>query len=75
MTRFKVHVDEDLPCIVGPRVGIGHRAIIHACTIEEECLIGMGAVLLNGVYYVLDATWAAGGCSKKEDGKLLAGLS
>ena len=55
-----VHVDEDLPCIVGPRVGVGHRAIIHACTIEEECLIGMGAVLLNGVHIGAGSVIAAG---------------
>jgi carbonic anhydrase/acetyltransferase-like protein (isoleucine patch superfamily) len=55
-----VHVDDDLPCIVGPRVGIGHRAIIHACTIEEECLIGMGAVLLNGVHIGAGSVIAAG---------------
>ena len=55
-----VHVDDDLPCIVGPRVGVGHRAIIHACTIEEECLIGMGAVLLNGVHIGAGSVIAAG---------------
>jgi carbonic anhydrase/acetyltransferase-like protein (isoleucine patch superfamily) len=44
-----VHVDEEVPCIVGRRVGVGHRAILHGCRIEDECLIGMGAVLLNDV--------------------------
>lgn len=44
-----VHVDEGVPCIVGRRVGVGHRAILHGCRIEDECLIGMGAVLLNDV--------------------------
>lgn len=44
-----VHVDEGVPCIVGRRVGVGHRAILHGCTIEDECLIGMGAILLNRV--------------------------
>ena len=42
-----VHVDEGVPCTIGARVGVGHRAIIHGCTIEDECLIGMGAVILN----------------------------
>jgi carbonic anhydrase/acetyltransferase-like protein (isoleucine patch superfamily) len=55
-----VHVDEDLPCIVGPRVGVGHRAILHGCTIEEECLIGMGAVLLNEVHIGAGSVVAAG---------------
>lgn len=44
-----VHVDEGVPCTVGRRVGVGHRAILHGCTIEDEVLVGMGAVLLNGV--------------------------
>jgi carbonic anhydrase/acetyltransferase-like protein (isoleucine patch superfamily) len=37
------------PVIVGSRVTVGHRAIIHGCVIEDECLIGMGAVLMDGV--------------------------
>ncbi len=44
-----VHVDEDVPCTVGPRVGVGHRVILHGCTVEEDCLVGMGSVLLNRV--------------------------
>ena len=43
-----VHVDVDHPARVGERVGIGHRAIIHGCTIEDDCLVGMGAILLSG---------------------------
>ncbi len=43
-----VHVDVDMPCLIGDRVGIGHRAIIHGCRIEDDCLIGMGAVVLSG---------------------------
>ena len=44
-----VHVDEGLPCRIGSRVGVGHRVILHACTVEDDCLIGMGSVLLNEV--------------------------
>ena len=44
-----VHVDEGLPCTVGADVGVGHRCILHGCTIEDGCLIGMGSVLLNNV--------------------------
>ncbi len=43
-----VHVDEGSPAIVGARVTIGHRAVIHGCRIEDDCLIGMGAVVLSG---------------------------
>lgn len=42
-----LHVDVDRPCLVGERVGIGHRAIIHGCTIGDGALIGMGAVVLS----------------------------
>ena len=44
-----IHVDEGFPCTIGSRVGIGHRAILHGCMVEDECLIGMGSILLNGV--------------------------
>jgi carbonic anhydrase/acetyltransferase-like protein (isoleucine patch superfamily) len=44
-----VHVDEGVPCTVGNDVGVGHRVILHGCTIEDFCLIGMGSVLLNNV--------------------------
>ena len=36
------------PTIIGDEVTIGHSAVIHGCTIEDRCLIGMGAILLNG---------------------------
>jgi carbonic anhydrase/acetyltransferase-like protein (isoleucine patch superfamily) len=45
-----VHVDNGIPTIIGKRVAIGHRAIVHGATIEDDCLIAMGAVLLNGVH-------------------------
>ena len=44
-----VHVDHGVPCSIGARVGIGHRAIIHGATVEHDSLIGMGAILLNNV--------------------------
>lgn len=44
-----IHVDPGLPCTIGARVAIGHRAIVHGATVEDDCLIGMGAVLLNRV--------------------------
>lgn len=36
------------PTLIGDGVTIGHRAVIHACTIENDCLIGMNAVVLDG---------------------------
>jgi carbonic anhydrase/acetyltransferase-like protein (isoleucine patch superfamily) len=44
-----IHVDYGAPTNVGRRVAIGHRAIVHGATIDDECLIAMGAILLNGV--------------------------
>ncbi len=43
-----VHLAEDLPVRVGKLVTVGHRAILHACIVEDECLIGMGATVLDG---------------------------
>jgi carbonic anhydrase/acetyltransferase-like protein (isoleucine patch superfamily) len=44
-----VHVDDHMPCHIGKRVGIGHRAIVHGAEIADDVLIAMGAILLNGV--------------------------
>jgi carbonic anhydrase/acetyltransferase-like protein (isoleucine patch superfamily) len=43
-----VHLADDLDAIIGAWCTIGHGAIVHACTIEDECLIGMGAIVLDG---------------------------
>jgi carbonic anhydrase/acetyltransferase-like protein (isoleucine patch superfamily) len=43
-------VDHGVPCTIGRRVGVGHRAIVHGATVEDNCLIGMGAILLNNVH-------------------------
>jgi carbonic anhydrase/acetyltransferase-like protein (isoleucine patch superfamily) len=42
-----IHADENVPCVIGDRVTIGHRAIVHGATVEDDCLIGMGAIVLN----------------------------
>ena len=55
-----VHVDEGLPCTVGQRVGVGHRVILHGCTIGDDCLIAMGSVLLNRVVIGSGSVVAAG---------------
>ena len=44
-----IHVDDGMPCTVGNRVSVGHRAVLHGCTLEEGSLVGMGAVVLNHV--------------------------
>lgn len=43
-----VHTDAGYPTTIGARCTIGHRAIIHGCTIGNNVLIGMGAIVLNG---------------------------
>jgi gamma-carbonic anhydrase len=43
-----MHVAEGLPCALGDDVTVGHRAILHGCSIGDRCLIGMGAILLDG---------------------------
>lgn len=43
-----LHLADEYGCIVGNYVTIGHSAIVHACTVEDEVLIGMGATILDG---------------------------
>lgn len=43
-----LHADPGFPCYIGKHVTIGHRAIIHGATLEDEVLVGMGAIVLNG---------------------------
>ncbi len=56
-----VHVMRDTHATtVGDEVTIGHAAVIHGCTIEDRCLIGMGAILLNGAHVGRESIVAAG---------------
>ena len=43
-----VHLADDFPTIVGDLVTVGHKAILHACTVADEVLVGMGAIILDG---------------------------
>ncbi|MDB6124514.1 MAG: carbonic anhydrase [Pedosphaera sp.] len=43
-----VHLADEFPCILGDYVTVGHSAIVHACTVGNEVLIGMGAIVLDG---------------------------
>ncbi|MFJ1899782.1 MULTISPECIES: gamma carbonic anhydrase family protein [unclassified Streptomyces] len=45
-----VHVDPGFPVTVGERVSVGHNAVLHGCTVEDDVLIGMGATVLNGAH-------------------------
>lgn len=45
-----MHVDPGFPVTVGARVSVGHNAVLHGCTVEDDVLIGMGATVLNGAH-------------------------
>jgi carbonic anhydrase/acetyltransferase-like protein (isoleucine patch superfamily) len=43
-----LHVADEFPCVLGNWVTVGHAAIVHACTVGDECLVGMGSIILDG---------------------------
>ncbi|MEV8350697.1 gamma carbonic anhydrase family protein [Streptomyces niveus] len=45
-----VHVDLGSPVTIGARVSVGHNAVLHGCTVEDDVLVGMGAAVLNGAH-------------------------
>jgi carbonic anhydrase/acetyltransferase-like protein (isoleucine patch superfamily) len=55
-----LHADPGFPCSVGARVSVGHSAVVHGCTVEDDCLIGMGATILNGAVIGAGSLVAAG---------------
>eukprot|EP00250_Pteridium_aquilinum_P031337 c43443_g1_i1 orf=535-1335(-) len=54
-----------MPTTIGSRVTIGHNAVLHGCTIEDDTFVGMGATLLDGVYVEKNAMVAAGALVKQ----------
>jgi carbonic anhydrase/acetyltransferase-like protein (isoleucine patch superfamily) len=58
-----------IPLILGNGITVGHQAILHGCTIEDHCLIGMGALILDGVHIQKHVMVAAG--SVAAPGKIL----
>ena len=55
-----IHTDPGSPVVLGERVTVGHRVVLHGCTVEDDALIGMGAVVLNGAVIGRGAVIAAG---------------
>lgn len=56
-----LHADTDgFELHIGARVTVGHSAVLHGCTVEDECLIGIGAIVLNGAKIGKGAVIAAG---------------
>ena len=73
-----VHVDYNTPTIIGNRVVVGHRAIIHGATVGDDCIVGMGAILLNRSRVGNNCIVAAGAVVREDfvvpDGSLVAGV-
>ena len=73
-----VHVDHNTPTVIGSRVVVGHRAIIHGATVGDDCIIGMGAILLNRSRVGSNCIVAAGAVVREDfvvpDGSLVAGV-
>ena len=55
-----IHGDYHVPTVIGKNVTVGHRAVLHSCTIEDNCLIGMGAVILGKARIGKNSIVAAG---------------
>ena len=55
-----LHVDEGTALTIGNGVTVGHRAVVHGCTIDDDVLIGMGAIVLNGAHVGAGSIIAAG---------------
>ena len=72
-----IHADAGEPVVIGDNVTVGHRAIIHSATVGDGALIGMGAILLNGVHVGRNCLIGAGALltegKRFEDGKMVLG--
>ncbi len=55
-----LHSDEDLPCLIGNRVTVGHSAVVHGATVGDNCLVGIGARILNRAV-LGEGAWIAAG--------------
>jgi carbonic anhydrase/acetyltransferase-like protein (isoleucine patch superfamily) len=73
-----IHADPGFPVLIGKRVTIGHRAVIHGATIDDDVLIGMGAIVMNGAHIHSGSIVAAGALVSQgvevPEGSLIAGV-
>lgn len=72
-----LHVSDDFACVLGERVTVGHRAVVHACEVGDEVLVGMGAIILDGAQIGPRSIIAAGALVTKgmkvPEGSLVVG--
>ncbi|MFA6076044.1 MAG: gamma carbonic anhydrase family protein [Negativicutes bacterium] len=73
-----LHTDKGVPCMLGENVTVGHNAVVHACKVGDNCLIGMNATILSGAIIGENSIVAAGAVlgERKEvpSGTLYAGV-
>lgn len=73
-----LHADEHVPCTLGAGVSVGHAAVVHGATVGDDCLIGMGATLLNECVIGSETLVAAGALvlegMEVPSGSLVAGM-
>jgi carbonic anhydrase/acetyltransferase-like protein (isoleucine patch superfamily) len=73
-----LHADPGFPAVLGARVTVGHGATVHGARVQDECLIGMGSVLLNGAEIGTGSLIAAGAVvlegTEIPPGSLVAGV-
>ena len=73
-----LHADPGVPCTLGARVSVGHRAVVHGATIEDGVLVGMGALVLNGAVIGAGSIVGAGAVVREAmivaPGSLLVGV-
>lgn len=73
-----LHVTNEFPCRIGSDVTVGHRAIVHGCSIGDSCLIGMGSVILDNAKVGSHSLVAAGAVVLQNfvvpEGMLVAGV-
>ncbi len=76
--NVSMHTDAGIRLVVGSGVSIGHGAVVHGCVIEDDCLIGMGATILNRAVIGAGSLVAAGAVVLEDTvippGSLVAGV-
>src|SRR3970040_237272 len=67
-----VHVDRGMPALIGERVTVGHSAVVHGCTIGDDCLVGMNATINSGAS-IGDGSLVASGALVRESAEFPGG--